>query len=113
MSQIRSFIAEMEKGDDSREFIRKNCRLHIQFAEATACRPLIKAVTSAELEVMDAFLALPNLEPTESRSHLQHNKIIDAIAKGNRVAARKAMETHLAGIDKMMRELAAPVASRS
>lgn len=111
--QIRSFIAEMEDVKDSRDFIRRNCRLHILFAEATVCPPLVKAVTSAELEVMDAFLALPDLEPRETRSHFQHRRIIDAIAKGNRAAARAAMETHLVGTDKLMRELAAPVARSS
>ncbi len=107
VDQLRALEAELKAGDPS-TFLRDNCRLHILFAQIADCEPLLAAVTTLELEIMDAFLETPDLNPSEARSHPQHHEIIEAIAKGDADAAREAMEEHLAGTDLIMRELATP-----
>lgn len=104
IAQMRTLVTEME-GADQTEFVRKNCRLHILFAQASGCPPLHKAITTLELEVMDAFLAMPQIQRSEEHSHDQHRAVIDAIAKSKPRAARDALEEHLEGSDVMLREL--------
>jgi DNA-binding FadR family transcriptional regulator len=104
---LRALEAELVEGSHD-TFLRDNCRLHIVFAQVADCEPLLQAVTTLELEIMDAFLETPDLNPSEARSHPQHHAIIDAIEAGDEKAAREAMEEHLAGTDLIMRELVAP-----
>lgn len=108
---LRALEAELAAGDAD-TFLRDNCRLHIMFAQLAECEPLLQAVTTLELEIMDAFLETPDLNTSESRSHRQHHAIVEAIARGDADAAREAMEEHLAGTDLIMRELAAPKRAR-
>ena len=63
-------------------------------------------MTTVELELMDAFVETPDLNPSEARSHRQHLTIIEAISAGDADAARAAMEEHLGGTEIVMRELA-------
>lgn len=105
VAQMRELTAEMEAGTQT-EFVRKNCRLHILFAHAANCPPLEKAITTLELEVMDALLAMPQIDHSEAHSHAQHRTVIDAIEAGQPRAARDALEEHLAGSDVMLREIA-------
>jgi GntR family transcriptional regulator, L-lactate dehydrogenase operon regulator len=106
IERMRTLVAEMEHASRT-DFVRANCRLHILFAQAADCRPLLNAVTTAELQIMDALLAVPRLEQSVKHSHAQHRAIIDAIAAGYSAAARDALEEHLAGADVILRELVA------
>jgi DNA-binding FadR family transcriptional regulator len=112
VEQMRTLVGEME-GADQTEFVRKNCRLHILFAQAADCAPLLKTISTLELEVMDAFLAMPKLSQSEAHSHAQHREIIDAIAAGDRKSARDALDDHLSGSQLLMRELVASKSRRS
>ncbi|HEU4598287.1 MAG TPA: FCD domain-containing protein, partial [Solirubrobacterales bacterium] len=105
--RMREMVAAMKAGGPD-TFLRDNCRLHIMFAQAAACEPLLAAVTTVELEIMDAFVETPELNPSEARSHTQHQEIVEAIAAGDADGARAAMEAHLGGTDIIMRELATP-----
>lgn len=109
IEQMRALVEEMESADqsDQTEFVRKNCRLHILFAQASHCAPLLKTISTLELEVMDAFLSMPKLSRSEEHSHDQHREIIEAIAAGDRRQARDALDEHLAGSQLLMRELVA------
>jgi len=104
VEQMRELVAEMQDTSQT-EFVRRNCRLHILFAQAAECAPLLKAVTTLEMEVMDAFLAMPKLSQSEAHSHDQHRAIIDAIAAGEPRSARDAVEEHLSGSQLLLREL--------
>jgi DNA-binding FadR family transcriptional regulator len=103
---LRELEAELTAGGPD-SYLRDNCRLHILFARVADCEPLLQAITALELEIMDAFMGTPDLNPSEVRSHPQHHVIIDAIAAGKGKKAREAMEEHLAGTDLLMRELVA------
>jgi GntR family transcriptional regulator, L-lactate dehydrogenase operon regulator len=105
IAQMRVLINEMEEGNQT-EFVRKNCRLHILLAQAAKCPPLEKVITTLELEVMDALLAMPQIRHSEAHSHAQHREVVDAIEAGDSSAARDALEEHLAGSDVMLREIA-------
>lgn len=105
IAQMRALIDEMEKVDQT-DFVRKNCRLHIFLAQAAKCPPLEKVITTLELEVMDAFLAMPQIRHSEAHSHAQHRAVVDAIEAGDSRAARDALEEHLAGSDVLLREIA-------
>lgn len=105
IAPMRALVDEMEAGSQT-EFVRKNCRLHIYFAQAAQCPPLEKVITTLELEVMDALLAMPQIRHSEAHSHAQHREVIDAIEAGDSRAARDALEEHLAGSDVMLREIA-------
>lgn len=104
VEQMRELAAEME-GTEHTEFVRRNCRLHILFAQAAGCPPLLKTITTLEMEVMDALLTMPQMSQSEAHSHDQHRAIIDAIAAGEARAARDAVEEHLAGSQLLLREL--------
>ena len=106
VEQMRVLTEEMAANADQTEFVRKNCRLHILFAQASGCPPLLKTVSTLELEIMDAFLAMPKLSQSEAHSHAQHREIIDAIAAGDRNKARDALDEHLSGSQLLLRELA-------
>jgi DNA-binding FadR family transcriptional regulator len=107
IEKMRAMVTAMKAGG-SDTFLRDNCRLHIMFAQAAACEPLLQAVTTVELELMDAFVETPDLNPSEARSHGQHLTIVEAIAAGDGETARAAMEEHLGGTEIVMRELATP-----
>lgn len=105
IAQMRSLSTEMESAEPP-EFARLNCRLHILFAQATDCAPLIQEVTKLEMQVMDALLAMPKVRQSEFHSHAQHHAIVDAIEAGDARAARDGLEEHLAGSDVLLREMA-------
>jgi DNA-binding FadR family transcriptional regulator len=105
IEQMRALTSAMESTGTA-QFVRGNCRLHILIAQAAGCDPVLRTVTTLEVQVMDALLAVPKLDSSMSHSHRQHHAIIDAIAAGDRRGARDAMEEHLAASDVLMRELA-------
>lgn len=107
VEQMRELAAEMESAEHT-EFVRRNCRLHILFAQAASCPRLLKTVTTLEMEVMDALLAMPQMNQSEAHSRAQHRAIIDAIAAGEPRAARDAVEEHLSGSQLLLRELGSP-----
>jgi DNA-binding FadR family transcriptional regulator len=105
VEQMRDLAAQMEKTQPP-EFTRLNCRLHILFAWAADCPPLLRTVTTLEMQVMDALLAMPKMKRSEAHSHVQHRAVIDAIAATDASGARDALEEHLAASDLLLRELA-------
>jgi DNA-binding FadR family transcriptional regulator len=102
---MQALVDEME-ATESIDFVRANCRLHILFGQATKCPPLLRTITTVELQVMDALLAVPKLDQSVKHSHAQHRAVIAAIAAGDSKVARDALEEHLAGADVILRELA-------
>ena len=104
VERMRTLVDEMRIGDTT-DFVRANSRLHILFAQAAACPPLQRTVMTLELQVLDALLAVPDLEQTAEDSHPEHVAIIDAIAAGDSRAARDALEEHLASADRILRHL--------
>jgi DNA-binding FadR family transcriptional regulator len=102
VAQMRALVEEMKLGTP--EYVRGNSRLHILIAEVTDCAPLSQAVTTVELELTDAFIAIHGLDMMEVHSHSQHLEIIDAIEAEDSGAARQLMHDHLAGSHLMMRE---------
>ena len=107
VEKMRAVVEETEAGDLA-VFLRGNCRLHMMFAQATECPPLLQTVAVLEFELMDLLLNTPDIHPNEEHSEAQHREIIDAIAAGDAIAARAAMQTHLAGTDFVLREIATP-----
>ena len=110
IEEMRVLVKD-EEADSFAMFLRANCRLHIMFAQAAHCTRLLRQVTAVEDEYMELLLELPNILPSETRSHVQHLEIIDAIADEDAVAARNAMQEHLTGTDLVIRELASQGAS--
>lgn len=104
VAQLEEMLSAMEGGPEE-DYLRANCRLHMAIAQGADCRPLLSAVTSVELRVMEALLVLPRLERSIEHSHKQHRAIVSAIAAHDEDAARAAMAEHIAGADVVLREL--------
>lgn len=107
IERMRALSALMREASIT-DFVRANSRFHILLAQVADCAPLLKTVTTLELQIMDALLVVPRLEGRAAGSHAEHDAVVDGIAKGDERAAREAMGDHLLGADSILRDLVAP-----
>jgi DNA-binding FadR family transcriptional regulator len=86
-----------------REYRPADVQLHLEIARASRCLSLVKAVASTQATLTDLFAATPVVERAIRHSDEQHDAIYDAIASGDRAAARSAMEEHLDATAQFLR----------
>lgn len=70
-------------------------RLHIAIAEMVGSPSLTTAVADVQVRLSDLLAAIPRLEPAIEHANAQHRAIVQAIAEGDGIAARVAMDEHV------------------
>ncbi|HVO54030.1 MAG TPA: FCD domain-containing protein [Solirubrobacterales bacterium] len=104
-AQIDQIHVSLEEQVPPAEYPRANCRFHLLIAQATASEQIIRALSDAELRIMEVFLVAPRLEASVDHSAVQHRAIADAIEVGDADAAYRTMSEHIAASDVIMREM--------
>lgn len=89
-------------------FRQADSRFHLGVAEVAGSGSLLVAIAETRAKVNDFLDAIPLLERNLVHSHRQHRAILRAIADGDRVAARRAMASHLEGTAALLRGFLGP-----
>lgn len=87
------------------DFRVADVRIHLVIAEVARSNLLAGPVADLQASFNEILLALPLLGESIRHSHGQHEAVIDAIAAGDRDAARAAMEEHLLASEELIRSL--------
>ncbi|MGQ0840561.1 FadR/GntR family transcriptional regulator [Actinokineospora sp.] len=85
------------------EYRRKDSRLHLAVAEATAAPSLTRAVADVRTRLNALLDAIPLIPANIGHSERQHRAVVEAILRGDPVAARRAMAEHLEGTASLLR----------
>jgi DNA-binding FadR family transcriptional regulator len=88
---------------DPAEYRRRDSRLHLAIAEATASGLLTTAVADVRIKVNELLDAIPLLATNIEHSHAQHRRVVARILVGDPAGARRAMAEHLAGTAALLR----------
>lgn len=88
---------------DLAEHRRKDSRLHLAVAEATAAPSLITAVADVRTRINRFLDGIPLLEPNLAHSNAQHDAVVTAILDGEPATARRTMTEHLDGTASLLR----------
>ncbi|OLR89650.1 FadR/GntR family transcriptional regulator [Actinokineospora bangkokensis] len=90
-------------GADPADYRRRDSRLHLAIAEATASPSLTDAVAGVRARLNALLDAIPLIPQNIEHSDEQHAAIITAILDGDPPAARAAMSEHLSGTASLLR----------
>lgn len=82
---------------------RMDSRLHLAIAEVVDATSLTSAVADVRMRLNDLLDAIPLLRKNIEHSDRQHERIVAAILAGDPLAARDAMDEHLAGTEALLR----------
>jgi GntR family L-lactate dehydrogenase operon transcriptional regulator len=80
----------------------KDARFHVAIAEVSGSPSLAAAVADARARVSDLLDRIPLLEPNLEHSNRQHQKIVDAILRGDHEEAYRATQDHLQGTASLL-----------
>ncbi len=80
----------------------KDARFHVAIAEVSGSPSLTAAVADARARVSDLLDRIPLLEPNLEHSNRQHQRIVDAILRGDHEEAFRAAEDHLQGTASLL-----------
>lgn len=86
----------------------KDARFHVAIAEVTGSPSLAAAVGDARARVSDLLDRIPLLEPNLEHSNRQHQKIVDAILRGDAEEASRAVQDHLEGTASLLHGFLGP-----
>jgi DNA-binding FadR family transcriptional regulator len=78
-------------------------RFHLAVVELTGSPSLVAAVADVRMQVNDLLDMIPLIERNIVHSNDQHDRLVRAIRRGQPIAARAAMEEHLAGTAALLR----------
>ena len=78
-------------------------RLHLVIADIARAPSLAEAVTQVQVRLADLLLHTPQIEEALRHSDEQHAAVVGAIKAGDPVAARDAMELHVAATNSFLR----------
>jgi GntR family L-lactate dehydrogenase operon transcriptional regulator len=95
-------LAEADPTDPA-DYRRRDSRLHLAIAEATASTLLTTAVADIRTRVNELLDAIPLLEANLGHSHTQHRRIVDRILSADPPGAHRAMAEHLDGTAALLR----------
>lgn len=85
------------------DYRRMDSRLHLAVAELSGSPSLTSAVADVRMRLNTLLDAIPLLERNIVHSDEQHRAVVEAILVGDPVAARQAMQEHLAGTAALLR----------
>ncbi len=80
----------------------KDARFHVAIAEISGSPSLAAAVADARARVSDLLDRIPLLEPNLEHSNQQHQKIVEAILRGDHEEAFRVTEDHLQGTASLL-----------
>lgn len=83
-------------GDFPLSYRRADQRLHLLIAEIARAPTLARLIAEVNVRLSDLIRQTPQVETTLRHSDEQHLRIVDAIKRGDRNAARSATEEHVA-----------------
>lgn len=86
----------------------KDARFHVAIAEVTGSPSLAAAVGDARARVSDLLDRIPLLEPNLEHSNRQHQRIVDAILRGDPEEAFQAVHDHLEGTASLLHGFLGP-----
>ncbi|MBG6181630.1 FadR/GntR family transcriptional regulator [Arthrobacter sp. CAN_A1] len=89
-------------GASAADYRPKDARFHVAIAEVGGSPSLAAAVADARARVSDLLDCIPLLQPNLEHSNQQHQKIVDAILRGNHKEAYEATEDHLQGTASLL-----------
>jgi len=99
---LRAALAECRAADPDRYRVADS-RLHLAISELTGSPSLVAAAADVRTRVNDLLDAIPLLPRNIAHSDQQHERIVRAVVRHQGVAARAAMQEHLAGTAALLR----------
>jgi len=100
VEKLRAAIEEMDNAlGDVEHFVRADQHFHLLLAEATQNR-MFPMLTESMAELLyESRLLIFGVEGSPVRGQTHHRALLNAVERGDAVAARRAMEEHLAQVD--------------
>ncbi len=86
-----------------------DARLHVAIASLSGSLRLVAAITEVHGVISDIMNGMPRSDETLSNSTEQHHRLLAAISRNDRDAARVVMREHVEGIERLLSGLV-PVA---
>lgn len=103
IEQMRKSIElQVHKLDEGLSFVEEDSALHLTIARSSQNGLLVKMIESIHELLRGSREASLRERPTMERSLAGHRKIVDAIAKHDAAAARKAMLNHVLAVEEMI-----------
>jgi DNA-binding FadR family transcriptional regulator len=85
------------------DYRRTDSRLHLAIGELAGVPSLLPLLADVRDRVNALLDRIPLLEPNLAHSNAQHEAIVQAVLRGDAVAARRLMREHLAGTEALLR----------
>ena len=104
---LRAAHEEVASATDPADHRQADSRFHLAIAAVTASPLTIQSVAAVQADLHDMLSAIPVLEVNIDHSDRQHEKILDAILKGDATRARRVMESHCDDTAALLRGLLA------
>lgn len=93
--ELREILTEMESVTDAREWTTLDAKFHLRLAEATGNRLYRELVEHLRATMSELSLAVASRNERIPEAHLEHQRILDAVAVGDEHAAALGMRHHL------------------
>jgi DNA-binding FadR family transcriptional regulator len=104
--RLRERVGRLAEHVTDRDAFRvEDALFHIAIAEATGNARLVQMVAELQAELGDLIGHVPPSEDALAHSNQQHARIVAALAKRDRLIARRAMEEHLSGTVRFLQGL--------
>jgi DNA-binding FadR family transcriptional regulator len=103
--EVLQWLLERSQGAAVPDLRQTDSTLHIAIAHAASSDLLLDLVLEEQMRLHDILAYLPFARDRVSpvaRSTLQHGEVVDAIARRNPPAARRAMEEHIEATNDVM-----------
>jgi DNA-binding FadR family transcriptional regulator len=88
--------------EDFASYRRADVRLHILLAEATACQPLIRAMTVVQGDMTELISLIAHPPEVLDSANAQHRRLLGAIRRHDEAAAAREMAEHLRGTEHIL-----------
>lgn len=95
LDRMQTLHSKSQSAADDSEFTSIDSQLHLAIAETARNRFLLSTIETVRLVLVDPILILPETPLWQSKSLREHEAILDAIARADASAARRAMEVHI------------------
>ncbi|MGV2984337.1 FadR/GntR family transcriptional regulator [Microbacterium sp. AGC85] len=98
VTNLETLLQRMAEEDDPRKWVQLDAELHIAIAAYTGNRVFAAVVTEIREAIAAESELLAVVTHRQTDSHLEHERIVDAIARGDAQDASAAMHTHLGAV---------------
>jgi DNA-binding GntR family transcriptional regulator len=97
IAELRRAVEAMAAPPPFAEFRRADSRFHLGVAAASRSARLVETETHLQTEMSELLALIPHPPEALRLSNQQHRGVLEAIARREPEAARRLMETHVAG----------------